>query len=212
MKKRVIVMTLLVLATVALIFSVQSTFAKYKTSYTKTDNARVAKWGVNIEKSIDLFSSSYASGVASIDKSKIVAPGTEGEYVFTISGAPETNYKLRIDATGTDTIGRLEYDFDDMCPTTDIRELARCIQETFNRDIVYPANQPVDYDLETGEQWTHTISWRWLYEQGDLEDQKDTIKGKEAVIDKNDPKYSSQGMVTLSFKIVAEQAKEIADE
>jgi len=211
MNKKKIVVALIVLAMIPMFFSIQGTFAKYRSSIEVTDSARVAKWDVNVEKSIDLFQDSYITGVQSLNGNKVVAPGTEGEYTFTISGAPETNYKLRIDASGEDHIGRIEYDFDDSCSTTDIKTLAWCIESTFSIDVVYPANQPVDYDTEIDEQMTHTIRWRWVYDEGEATDYIDSLKGKNAVVDPNSAGYETQDRVKLLFKIVAVQTDEEAN-
>lgn len=211
MNKKKIVVILIALLMIPMFFSIQGTFAKYKSTVKNTDNARVAKWNVNVDTTIDLFKDSYITGVKSLNNDKVVAPGTEGEYTFTISGAPETNYKLSLDAVGKDDIGRILYDFDDMCPTTDIDMLALCILSTFSTDVVYPANQPVDYDTESGEQMTHTIRWRWLYEEGEDKDLIDSLKGKNAIVDSNNAGYQLQDKVQLTFKIVAEQTDEEAN-
>ena len=89
---------------------VGGTFAKYVTSGSGTDSARVAKFGVTVTASGDLFAKEYATDdqtvVGTIAKSvistdKVVAPGTEsnGDFVAaTVAGTPEVavrvSYKL----------------------------------------------------------------------------------------------------------------------
>ena len=92
---------------------VGGTFAKYVTSKSGTDSARVAKFGVTVTANGDVFAKEYdtddqtvvgtiAKSVFSTD-SKVIAPGTEsnGDFVAaTITGTPEVavrvSYKLDI--------------------------------------------------------------------------------------------------------------------
>ena len=81
--------------------TISGTFAKYTTSASGTDTARVAKWGVEVTAtSADTFAKTYAtddldvkgtianSVVSDVD---VVAPGTKNDNaaIFTISGTPE---------------------------------------------------------------------------------------------------------------------------
>lgn len=92
---------------------VGGTFAKYVTSKSGTDSARVAKFGVTVTANGDVFAKEYATDdqtvVGTIAKSvfstdsKVIAPGTEsnGDFVAaTITGTPEVavrvSYKLDI--------------------------------------------------------------------------------------------------------------------
>lgn len=79
---------------------ISGTFAKYVTSDSGTDSARVAKWGVTInvqgssafkkEYQKAVSSTSITNSVASNTEDKVLAPGTEGT-LFTVatSGSPE---------------------------------------------------------------------------------------------------------------------------
>lgn len=89
---------------------VGGTFAKYTTSDSATDTARVAKWGVEVLASGNLFGTNYNPNSAGVDGDKIaatsvttsvdgqgekvVAPGTKNFDGFTvkISGVPEVSY------------------------------------------------------------------------------------------------------------------------
>lgn len=89
---------------------VGGTFAKYVTSKSGTDSARVAKFGVTVTANGDVFAKEYATDdqtvVGTIARSvistdKVVAPGTKSNGAFvaaTVTGAPEVavrvSYKL----------------------------------------------------------------------------------------------------------------------
>lgn len=83
--------------------AISGTFAKYTTSGTASDTARVAKWGVVLEVSGNdkAFATAYEDDVANASgtevkaSTKVVAPGTEGvlaTYKFT--GTPEVAFTL----------------------------------------------------------------------------------------------------------------------
>lgn len=104
---------LLVLTLITSCF-VGGTFAKYITSDAAGDSARVAKWGIDVLVSGNLFGQFYNPNTATADKDliaataqnsvdngttdgkDIVAPGTKNETGFTvqISGTPEVAYKV----------------------------------------------------------------------------------------------------------------------
>lgn len=100
-----------VLMALALITScfVGSTFAKYTTSDSGSDTARVAKFGVNIVVNGDTFATEYKSGqpgyeAATVVKSgttdKVVAPGTYGRLTgVNITGQPEVAVKITYELT-----------------------------------------------------------------------------------------------------------------
>lgn len=96
----------LVLATACL---VSGTFAKYVTSAATADEARVAKWGVELAISnSQMFTNEYATddtnysgalSVKSVDDARVVAPGTKSgddiaPFVVTITGRPETAVRI----------------------------------------------------------------------------------------------------------------------
>ena len=77
--------------------AISGTFAKYVTSVTSGDSARVAKWNIGHnfdEKST--FAATYNSGkVESLGGAdKVVAPGTADSGTYELSGAPEVAYKV----------------------------------------------------------------------------------------------------------------------
>lgn len=89
---------------------ISGTFAKYTTQATGEDTARVAKWGVTVNVTSDLFATSYkdvdgSNGkvtVQSTDTNKLVAPGTTGTGLgVTSGGTPEVSYEMKIKLDGT---------------------------------------------------------------------------------------------------------------
>lgn len=95
-----LVLTLLTTCTIS------GTFAKYVTSGTATDKARVAKWGVVLTMEADsMFSNEYtgtgsAITVKSVDDKNVVAPGTASTGAtnakFSITGVPEVATKVDV--------------------------------------------------------------------------------------------------------------------
>ena len=84
--------------------AISGTFAKYTTSVTSTDAAKVAKWGVSFNIGTQLAgeytrTASLPTGVTmqytvKAGTGKVVAPGTSGDaYTFTATGEPEVSYK-----------------------------------------------------------------------------------------------------------------------
>ena len=91
---------------------VGGTFAKYVTTGTGSDSARVAKFGVTVTANGTMFAKEYdtdtenvkkliaRSVISSNDKEKVVAPGTSGKMVsMTLAGTPEVAVNVRYKAT-----------------------------------------------------------------------------------------------------------------
>lgn len=108
----------LMVATLLTTSIISGTFAKYTTEDSGSDTARVAKWGINVSASGNLFGKEYAkvgadnngnsivvSGNESTVKAndKVVAPGTKNETGFTLSikGTPEVAYSVNAESVGT---------------------------------------------------------------------------------------------------------------
>lgn len=109
--------------------AISGTFAKYTTTASGSDEARVAKWGVKITASGTTFAESYAKNdsattyantvVSAESGKKVLAPGTSGEMTkITISGKPEVAVKVTYSATlklenwkykGTDDTNEADY-------------------------------------------------------------------------------------------------------
>lgn len=179
-KTRNILVLSLALLSIVSMGSVAGTYAKYTTTKTSSDSARVAKWGIGITNQIDLFDASYIGSesetdVVASDGENVVAPGTTGTYTFRVTGAPETNYTIAVAATVTDQIGRIKYYLDDEAKTTALTaaQLEAKLEELYSNQ-VFAAN--ADSESE------HTITWEWLIEETveeNLLDATDTILGDE---------------------------------
>lgn len=95
--------------------AISGTFAKYVTTASGSDTARVAKWGVEISGMTDgLFAKTYAKDTETditntVDATEeVVAPGTKNDsgVTFSLTGTPEVAVKIDIAVKGstTDTI------------------------------------------------------------------------------------------------------------
>lgn len=204
MKKRTWMISTILFSVIATSFFVSGTFAKYTTTMEGTDQARVAKWGINIVNNVDLFSASTYENVQKSDDDKlaIIAPGTEGSYTFTISGQPEVSYRIKVKVLEKkDDTGRIKFYLNKRY-VGDIYDLADAIEQ------LYPPNQV--YSPNTLADVKQTIGWKWEYEETDpdtnkLFDSTDTEFGKHAVTGKTDTGYNTQTKVTLSVAVTAEQ-------
>lgn len=88
--------------------AISGTFAKYVTTNSGTDTARVAKFGVviNIDNDLGLFDTAYAKtdsaytgtlSVKSESNDQLVAPGTKGSMTFNITGMPEVATRVSVE-------------------------------------------------------------------------------------------------------------------
>lgn len=206
MKKRIVLICMIILVALITSFSIASSFAKYKEEKSSTDEARVAKWDINYKHDIDLFKDSNESGtIKSLNGDNVIAPGSSGEYNFTITGAPETSYTLTVEALKLeDPTGKLSFKLDN-CEFSDVDELNVCLRRTY-RPKVYAPNTAADYDDESEEQIYHTISWSW--EDDGTPNKSDTDLGSSAIIDKNHPEYDNQKKVSIVINVEAEQVIE----
>lgn len=173
------------LACIITSFFANATFAKYISAIDATDEARVAKWDINIEKvtKVDLFQDSYIdendghSYVNSLSECaniangserpegclKVLAPGTKGEYTFEVTGIAETNSTIRVEFPKVvDTVHRIKYCWDscDVYTTYDLEDLATTIEESFEtKNKVYSAGETIKEK--------HTIYWEWTFNEGE---------------------------------------------
>ena len=108
-KNRMMRLASILLVCVLLSTSVISgTFAKYTTSDSAQDSARVAKWGVNIiatgdeafaEKYDDAASATGTKVVSSVSGQDVLAPGTNGTLGgIAITGQPEVMVNVTVTA------------------------------------------------------------------------------------------------------------------
>ncbi len=155
---------------------ISGTFAKYVTTASGTDTARIAKWGVTITANGDTFSYEYAqddtsytitSGktvaigtTAESDPIKdVVAPGTKGDMVkMTLSGTPEV--AVRVNYTGSFDISRNWQDKNDKfyCP------LIITISKGETKNIVNGAEYTSEVDFEKAVNDAIKINYQAVYE------------------------------------------------
>lgn len=155
-------------------YSVSGTYAKYTTSKTYTDSARVAKWGIGMTNEVDLFYSNYTDVKSANGTDAVVAPGTQGNYTFALTGTPETDYTLDVTVTGEDNIGQLVYTLDGTEYAT-MAELVTAIDALYNPQTVYAAG--------TASESTHNIGWYWAFEEDEANNTTDTTLGNKDVLD-----------------------------
>lgn len=193
MKKKIAMLAVLVMAVIASAYSVSGTYAKYITTKTVSDSARVAKWQIDELTSMNLFNSSYLSdAVKSSDGKDVVAPGTSGTYTFQVTGSVETNYRLVLDVKkATDTVGQIVYKLDSNT-YNNISDLSAALEALYDGNTIYSAG-----DIN-GTQ--HTISWEWVFE-----DASDTSK------DTTDTALGTAGTakVELEVEITAIQTQDV---
>lgn len=101
MKKNVMmrVASVLLVAVMLTTCVISGTFAKYVTDATSSDSARVAKWGVTVTGSSDMFDKEYKNSGSEVtvysSTDKLVAPGTDGTLSsFTVTGTPEVDTSI----------------------------------------------------------------------------------------------------------------------
>lgn len=198
-KKRSSMMVRLVAAlAVTMMFTmclVGGTFAKYVTSYSAGDNASVAKWGVSITGTGDLFQKVYASnssfvGNTVVSTADVVAPGTSGNMAaFTISGTPEV--AVNVAFTGTLELGDKWVDSTSAyyCPIeitvgdTTFKGTTYASADEFEADVnakiaTYTKDYAAGTDLSGIGGDAPAISWTWAFEGND--NAKDTYLGDRA--------------------------------
>ncbi|MBR5558830.1 MAG: hypothetical protein IKU72_01120 [Oscillospiraceae bacterium] len=164
---------------------ISGTFAKYTTSGTATDTARVAKWGVTITETTDskLFSDAYAfhdasspsaNSVLSQTTDLVVAPGTDKAEStnFTIAGQPEVS--VHVGYEGVVNLENWVVGGNYYCPlvvtvgTTTLSGLDYTDADDFESDIeaaiaAVSENYGVGTDLSAASD-DLSISWSWPFE------------------------------------------------
>ena len=174
---------------------VGGTFAKYVTSKSGTDSARVAKFGVTVTANGDVFAKEYNTNdqavVGTIAKSvistdKVVAPGTtsNGDFVAaTITGTPEVAVRVsyKLDATTLQLENWKDGDGQFYCPlvfkvktpdgNTVISGMEFQTAEAMKAALVntvaaYTKDYAPGTDLSGKAADTLAISWEWPFETG----------------------------------------------
>ena len=174
---------------------VGGTFAKYVTSGSGNDSARVAKFGVTVTANGDVFAKEYDTNdqtvVGTIAKSvistdKVVAPGTtsNGDFVAaTITGTPEVAVRVsyKLDAASLQLENWKDADDEFYCPlvfrvknnngNTVISGMEFQTAEAMKAALVnavaaYTKDYAPGTDLSGKAAETLTISWEWPFETG----------------------------------------------
>lgn len=176
--------------------AISGTFAKYTTSTTGTDKARVAYWGFDQDAAttIDLFDGTYTNVMSSgeVDGfSNVVAPGTEKSTTFAFGytnynnantiTAPEVAYTFTVNPT---IIG----DYDELdantsfkwtlkkgdAPATEYNTVADLLAaikalsgDASGSKTYNPGELPAAF---TSADETYTIGWKWAFEGNDTAD------------------------------------------
>jgi len=193
-KNRSAILLLAILLSMVIATSVfVGTLSKYRTSNTLSDEAVVAKFGLNVPNTINLFSDSYTNVLADEAGKKIIAPGTEGQYTFEITGTSEVAYivSAEVDVTYSD-------EWDDYAPLrfsvngTDWTDFA-----TFKTNLTN-ALASSTMAPNTLYENAQTIYWQWPFSVSEENDLKDTNMGNLAA-------EGTAPQVSMDVKISATQ-------
>ena len=232
-KKMGIVAVLVMLVAVTL-NAVGGTYAKYISSVDATDEARVAHWYLNgdsVTDSFELFSSSYSKELTLGDEytyvqafinddmmtyDNVVAPGTSGEYTFSIEGEFETDFTLNIELGENSYNGVRLYngetvDYDPIEFSIDgsnwfkYDQLESKLNEALGNDDLFgdKVYKSGVYSSDFIDNAIHaTIYWRWQYHTSDANDVKDTELGNKFM---DDDILSTEPRINLELTITATQ-------
>ncbi len=172
---------------------ISGTFAKYTTSDSSTDTARVATWGFTNTASINidgLFNTAYTGDNGMEAKADAIAPGTtnSASFKFTYDGqeaAPEVAYSFVVSTAGSECAadiqsnGNIQWKLDDGAWGTWSAMIAAI--EALDGDKNYkPGELPAEFTAADDE---HTISWQWVFHTSDEADEKDSAMANKATLD-----------------------------
>ncbi len=162
--------------------AISSTFAKYTTSQSGTDSARVAKWGftdtANSQITLnDLFKTTYDKNVEG--KADVIAPGTTNSATFAFAynttnngaEAPEVAYTFTVSTDGSNCAEaiknnpNIQWKLDNGAWGTwdDMIAAIKALSGTESGTKTYkPGELPAAFKDNTT---THTVSWQWEFEE-----------------------------------------------
>lgn len=174
MKKKMSILAALVLAVVVTGYSVSGTYAKYTSTFTGSDSARVAKWSFNIggsaanmitnEFTFDLFNTINDANVATGTDETIIAPGTTGSFDIVLQNKSEVTAKYYVVLSETANAGNIPVEYS--TNGTDWKSLADINTELKNAE--------AELAMNAGSDTTKTIKWRWAFEKANSETDTDT--------------------------------------
>lgn len=166
--KKMSIFGLLLAAVLVTSYSVSGTYAKYTSTFTSSDTARVAKWAFKINGddvtntfTFDLFKTAIDANVKEGTAAEaIIAPGTEGSFKIGLANASEVNAKYSINYTVTKTDNTIPVQF-----TT-------AVDGEGNPDWSQASDEfdVADININMGAEAEHTVYWRWTYEGNDTTD------------------------------------------
>ena len=182
--------------------AIGGTFAKYITTDSKADSARVAKWGVTVQADLSgLFEEGYtatneattsqdtASVLTSVQSVNMLAPGTQDSQAnaLVIAGTPEV--KVNITYTCDVELGNWVVDGADYCPLKIVVTIDGVATEFTNVNDVEALEDSIEtlittlsgnINPNTNLAKTIGISWEWAYSVDEATDIKDTALGDAA--------------------------------
>lgn len=191
--KKMSIFALLLAAVVMTSYSVSGTYAKYTSTSTGTDSARVAQWSFKVGPTeiattntfdFDLFETTYTN-VESANGDKIIAPGTEGSFDIVLTNNSEVNATYTIAYTA-DT-GNIPVEFslgEDEEGNT-----------TWYSDITALNATDVEIAMNGGGD-TVTVYWRWAFVGG----QSSNFTGTQT--DQTDTALGTAGTDTIEVQAV----------
>ncbi len=167
---KMILITLLI-AMIALVL-VSGTYAKYTSSASGSDTARVAKWSFNVGENdivakdtftFDLFKTitdtdgKTETDVVSANADKVIAPGTSGSFDLVLENKSETSAKYGITYTVTNTA------------SIPVQFSVNGKDWTDNLANVVESDTDTKLAANNGTK-TITIQWKWAYDGDDTTD------------------------------------------
>lgn len=192
------IVSVLLVAVIITTCAISGTFAKYVTSGSGSDSARVAKFGVTVTGTGETFAKTYEAHDRSftvdtntvVSTEKVVAPGTSGSMAaFTITGTPEV--AVRVNFTGTLELGDKWVDSASAyyCPieitvgSTTFKGTDYASADEFETAVnekiaTYTKDYAAGTNLSTIGANAPEISWKWAFNGND--DVKDTYLGDQA--------------------------------
>lgn len=185
----------LLVATLATTCAISGTFAKYTTSTTGSDSARVAKWGFTDTTSkielTDLFKTAYDKNVQG--KADVIAPGTTNSASFAFAynttdngaTAPEVAYTFTVSTNGSSCANdiknndNIQWKLDEGQWGT-WNDMITAIEMLDGDKAQYNAGE-LPAEFRTNQ--THTVAWQWVFSTNDAADATDTAMGNATNLD-----------------------------
>ena len=178
---------------------VGGTFAKYTTSASSEDAARVAYWGFQASNSMDitgLFSDTYTN-VDSVNGDDVIAPGTSGSQTFAFAWdesvsdngtavsvtGPEVAYTFAVDTSASSCDQSIQdneniqwkLDNGEWGTWSELLASIEALSGDASGSKEYAPNTLPDGFTAADD--VHTISWQWIYSTSDDADVVDTTMG-----------------------------------